>query len=731
MTPEQKVSVARYDFDQQTMQELQTHSHIANLWPIVYILSHGKKKVAYVGETTDALNRLSTHFKYWEKRQLTTAHLIASNYFNKSATLDIEANLIKYLAGDGVYQLLNANMGLANHNYYQKDKVYWSLFESIWNQLRQAGITRHSLDHINNSDLFKYSPYKSLSGDQIRGLQNMLRALLDPNAKSVLIEGGAGTGKTILAIFLFKLLKSSLDDFHFGEFGDDQREVQQLILEVKATWPDPQMALVIPMASFRKTIKQVFKNIKGLTASMVIGPAEVIKKSYDIVLVDEAHRLRKRTNLGTYFGRFDEICRELGLPPETTTELDWIGRQARRALFFYDRQQSIKPSDVNPADFEALRHRPDTIVQQLQSQFRVKGGNAYVHWVERLLDGDLHDAEPLSHVKGYDVRFFEQLPFLAKAIQEKNESDSLARLIAGYAWAWNSRSDPEVYDIEEDGIQLRWNSETSNWINSENAPREVGCIHTTQGYDLNYAGIIFGHEIDYDPEQKKLVVIPENYHDKTGKMSISDPEELRKYILNIYQTILLRGIKGTYVYACNENMRQYLRNCIEGPATESKPAFTILPATEVKPFRNSVPVYDLRAAAGTFGELQHPDEVSWVAAPHLFTPRDDRFACTVIGESMNRVIPNGALCLFRRYSGGSRNGLIVLVEYTKFEDADLGSCYTVKEYRSRKVVSEEGWQHEAITLKPLSDDPAYEDIELAGDDLDAFRVIGVFEKVLG
>ncbi len=733
MTPDadKTVVISHHEFQQTTIHELQNNPYATNLWPIVYILSDGKKKVAYVGETTDALSRLSTHLNHEEKRRLTSAHLIMSDYFNKSATMDIEANLIKYLAGDGVYQLLNANMGLANHNYYQKSKVYWSLFESIWDQLRQEGITRHSLDHINNSDLFKYSPYKSLSGDQLKGLRNMLQALIDPNIRSVLIEGGAGNGKTILAIFLFKLLKSNLDDFYFGEFGDDQSDIQQLLQEIKTIWPDPQTALVIPMASFRNTIKQIFKNIKGLTASMVIGPAEVIKKDYDIILVDEAHRLRKRTNLGTYFGRFDEICRELGMEPETSTELDWIRRQAKRTLLFYDHQQSIKPSDVHPADFEALRHQPDTIVQKLQSQFRVKGGNAFVYWVERLLDGHLHDNSALQQVKDYDVQFFDHLPDLVDAIADKEKEEKLARLIAGYSWKWASKAQPEVYDIEQDGIRLRWNSEISNWINSEKATQEVGCIHTTQGYDLNYAGIIFGHEIDYDPEEQKLVIIPEHYHDKAGKISISDPEVLRNYILNIYQTILLRGIKGTYIYACNTNLRDYLRSCIEGEPLEESSPYTIVTSAEVIPFRNSIPVFDLQAAAGTFGELQHPDEVSWIAAPELFTPREDLFACTVIGESMNKVIPNGTLCLFKRYTGDSRNGLIVLVEYTKFEDADLGSCYTVKEYRSRKAVSEEGWQHEAITLKPLSDDPAYEDIVLQHDDLNAFRVIGVFEKVLG
>src|SRR5690606_6735419 len=121
-------------------------------------------------------------------------HIVTSEKFNKSATLDIESNLIKYMSGDGQYQLLNGNLGLANHNYFQKNEVYWGLFTSIWDALRTEGVAKHSLEHITNSDLFKYSPYKSLSRDQRVGLLGIINSLLDDKHPKVIIEGGAGTG---------------------------------------------------------------------------------------------------------------------------------------------------------------------------------------------------------------------------------------------------------------------------------------------------------------------------------------------------------------------------------------------------------------------------------------------------------------------------------------------------------------------------------------------------------
>jgi hypothetical protein len=102
----------------------------------------------------------------------------------------------------------------------------------------------------------------------------------------------------------------------------------------------------------------------------------------------------------------------------------------------------------------------------------------------------------------------------------------------------------------------------------------------------------------------------------------------------------------------------------------------------------------------------------------------------VVGESMNKIIPNGSICLFRKYSGGSRNGQIVLVENTNFEDQDFGSHYTVKEYESKKYQDEDGWRHQSIILKPRSYDESYSDIELKDDELNNFKVIGIFQKVL-
>ena len=725
-----QLKINHYDFENSLFEDFSTNHFAKDLWPIVYILSDGDTKTAYVGETTDAYSRMGTHLKHKTKNKLTSVHLITSEKFNKSATLDIESNLIKYMSGDNKFTLLNGNLGLANHNYYQKKEVYWDIFNTIWNQLRAEGISKHSIEHIDNSDLFKYSPYKSLTKEQSQGLLQILQSLATGKYDNTIVEGGAGTGKTILAIFLFKMLSSQLEDFSFKEFGAEENVYLDLVNQIKKVLPNPKMALVVPMSSFRTTLKKVFKNIKGLSASMVIGPAQVSKEKYDLLVVDESHRLRRRVNLGAYFGAFDKACLALNLDKHNASELDWVTMQSKHTVLFYDEGQSIKPSDAKKEQFDLIKRDKDTSILKLKSQFRVKGGNAYVEYIDSLLHDKLKVDSSKFNSKEYEFTLFDSLETMIEQIKLRDKESGLSRLIAGYSWEWKSNKDKNAFDIKIDDVQLKWNGTSNDWINSDGAINEVGCIHTTQGYDLNYSGIIFGNEISFNPETKEIIVNEENYFDKNGKQSIKDPKELKAFILNIYKTIMLRGIKGTYLYVCDPLLKAHFESFVPKYKTDQVEIKTLFKTENIKPFENSIPLYSLKVAAGEFGDLQQVEDVEWLNIPEKIKPSKDLFACQVIGESMNKVIPNGALCLFRKYSGGSRNGQIVLVENTNMHDSDFGSCYTVKEYDSKKYEDEDGWKHQSIILKPLSTDSSYENIVLEDEDMATFKVIGTFECVI-
>lgn len=725
-----KFNICRYPLDQELDETLiSNHRKFLN-WPLVYFLEEkGEKgrrlREAYVGETTDVLNRLKTHSKTEKKQSLNFVNLILSELFNKSATLDLESNLIRYISADGKYSLQNGNLGISDHQYYQQREIYWDLFKDIWDELRSLGIARHSLAHIDNSDLFKYSPYKSLSKEQIVSLKTILSCLMDDKAKVSLIEGGAGTGKSILAIFLFKLLKTNLKDFNYADFDEEDEELFQLLREVKAKFGELNMALVIPMASFRQTISNVFKNIKGLSAKMVIGPSEIVKQKYDLLIVDEGHRLRRRVNLGSYFGTFDKNCEALGLDKMQASELDWVLLQSKKSIVFYDRFQSIKPSDTPSESFKTLIDSETTRTEKLVTQLRVKGGNQYVKLIHQLFEAGNSLAPAPKNMGMYDIKLFENLDEMVLHIHAKEKQYGLSRMVAGFAWEWISKKDKSLFDIQIGTTNLRWNSTDKDWVNSPDAIHEVGCIHTTQGYDLNYTGVIIGPELDYDFETKQFVVNKQNYKDKNGKHSIKDDAILLDYILNIYKTILLRGIEGTYIYICNPNLRRYFGQFFSFYKKEKKiPVFDIVDS----PSETTVPFYNLSIAAGSFSDQQIVDDVKFIDLPNLMHP-ENYFACKVVGESMNRIIPNDSICLFRKYNGENCNGLITLVESSEIYDSDFGSNYTIKEYSSKRTRVEDGWEQEEIILKPSSSEK-YDPIVLRNEETLNFKVIGIFERVL-
>lgn len=724
MKPNYTISGFELNQDLESNIRLQHQDYLS--WPLVYFMRNEGSGEAYVGETTDVLTRLKTHSKTTRKQSLNSVNIIVSELFNKSATLDLESNLIRYVAADGKFSLQNGNLGISNHKYYNQKELYWNLFKEIWDELRGVGIARHSLEYLDNSDLFKYSPYKSLSKEQVASLKLVLTCLLDDEAKLSLIKGGAGTGKSILAIFLFKLLKTDLNDFNYADFDEEDIELFELLKAVRYRYGDLKMALVVPMASFRKTVSNVFKNIKGLSSKMVIGPSELASNKYDLVIVDEGHRLRRRVNLGSYFGTFDKNCEKLGLDKFTSSELDWVQLQAEKSIVFYDHNQSIKPSDVLKESFHNVELLSSTRVESLKTQFRVKGGNEYVDFVNSLFTSEGIGAElkalPYSE---YEFFLFEDLQTMVDQIQFKEKTDGLARLVAGFAWDWISNKNPEAFDISIGNTNLKWNSVAVDWVNSPNAINEVGCIHTTQGYDLNFTGIIIGPELDYDFTTRKLVVFKERYKDKNGRNGIANIHDLLAYILNIYKTIFLRGIKGTYIYVCNENLKKYLMKYIPTKKDDFDHSLEFFEEAG----NNRIPIYELSNVDINKSNLSLNQSSKFIQVPNL-EKIDDYFACQVSGDSMNRIFPDGSICLFRKYDGQPVNGLIVIVEGSEFVNLGSSVKCIVREYVPKKRISEDGWHHEEIHLIPQSSDASFKPIILADDEIRDLKIIGVFVKVL-
>jgi DUF2075 family protein len=193
------------------------------------------------------------------------------------------------------------------------------------------------------------------------------------------------------------------------------------------------------------------------------------------------------------------------------------------------------------------------------TQMRVKGGNDYIEYIRSILDNSIKEKKTFDK---YDFKIVSSFEKFEELLIKKENKSRLSRMIAGYAWPWISKNDKSLKDIKIEGRERMWNNKTENWVNCDTAIEEVGCIHSIQGYDLNYAFVILGNDIKYDSKRKEIIIDENNYYDKKGKATASY-DELLEYIKNVYYVLMTRGIEGTYLYVCNPEMKNYLSKYIE------------------------------------------------------------------------------------------------------------------------------------------------------------------------
>lgn len=559
--------IVGYDFDDIGIEKIRSLSYGMN-WPIVYILN-GDKEV-YVGETTNAYRRMKQHKRNPLRKRLDKANIIYDSEFNKSAILDIESLLINYMLADQKYKLQNISSGINSQSDYYLRENYLNKFDDIWEVLFKRGLVNHERIYLENLDIFKFSPYKRLTEDQHIVAIEIIKTLIENKSKNdqstFFVSGVPGTGKSVLAVYLMKLLIESQQAINELSFDDDNINFITLLNLISQYHGKLKVGLVIPMESLRKTLKNVFKQVHGLKANMVIAPSEVIKKHYDILIVDEAHRLRRRVNLMPGLAHtFDNVNDYLKI--ENGDELDWIMRSSDYQIFFYDSNQSVKPSDVRKEKFREIINQVGTIQFTLTSQMRVKGGDYYISSIYKLLEQKLNKQ---IEVENYELKIFDDVEDMYQLIRLKNKEDGLCRMVSGYAWPWKTKEvnyedikKQNLYDIVINDYHYIWNHTNKDWVNSLNAINEIGCIHTVQGYDLNYVGVIIGNEIKYDSISQNIYIDEKNYFDRNGKKSLQTQKELFDYIINIYKVLLTRGIKGTYIYICNHELRKYFKQYIK------------------------------------------------------------------------------------------------------------------------------------------------------------------------
>ncbi|WKD48910.1 DNA/RNA helicase domain-containing protein [Microbulbifer spongiae] len=532
----------------------------------------------------------------------------------------------------------------------------------------------------------------------------------------LIVEGGPGTGKSVVAINLLVELT--------------KREMNTQYVSKNAA-PRAVFAAKLTGTMTKTKINNMFKG----SGSYI----DTESNFFDALIVDEAHRLNKKS--GMYENKGENQVKE-------------IINASRLTIFFLDKNQRVSMNDIGSLEeVEAWASKLGAAIcrMDLKSQFRCNGSDGYLAWLDSALQvRDTANTE-IDNVD-YDFKVFDSPVSLRKEIFQKNAISNRARLVAGYCWRWVSRKDKNVMDIQmpEYEFEAKWNllADGNLWVISPESVKEIGCIHTCQGLEVDYIGVIIGPDLIVRNGKIIADASKRDARDKTirgyKKLLKERPKEASRIadniIKNTYRTLMSRGQKGCYLFCTDQETNEYFSRLIdqarqvrEITLEEKYPGLNlrILQAQEAKPYINSVPIYNLKIAAGDFSEYQTTGDFDWVELPEHIRISDGYFVAQVLGESMNRRIPNGSWCLFRENPAGSREGKIVLVQHRDIQDVEQGGHYTVKEYHSDKTDTEdEVWYHSRIILRPKTNALGYKDISLTEDQVRDLRVVGEYVSIL-
>ena len=392
----------------------------------------------------------------------------------------------------------------------------------------------------------------SLLEDQIVArniILDKIRPLLKKNGdfqKSVIIvKGGPGTGKTVIALLIL------------AELSRHQLGVQY------ATKSKPLLEGV--RHQIRPNARILFQNVTSYV------PASADENSVDVLLVDEAHRIQKSAN-----NQYTKAENRTTLP-----QVDTIIRASKVTVFFIDDRQAIRGAEIGSAELirEAAK-RWDAKVEEceLTSQFRCNGSDNYMDWLEQVLYN-----KPITssfQPEDFDLKIFTDPQSMYEAlVEQNNKSGQTARLMAGFCWPWSTSvvDGDLVKDVQIGDFAMPW--ETSDrvpytkltkkypkwfeWAYKPLGIEQVGCIYTAQGFEFDYAGVIIGGDLKYDPVSKQIItdksackdpVLRQNRQEAT--MTFDD------YVRNIYRVLMSRGMKGCYIYAVDDNLSNYLNGLI-------------------------------------------------------------------------------------------------------------------------------------------------------------------------
>ncbi len=368
--------------------------------------------------------------------------------------------------------------------------------------------------------------------------ERALEIVKEQNKKKVyIIHGGPGTGKTVLAINMLVAILNMDQNVMYVTKNSAPREVYRKKLTE---------------GKYRKAyIDNLFKGSGSFT--------EAISDDFDCLIVDEAHRLNEKSGMFQNLGE---------------NQVKEIINAAKTSIFFVDDFQMVTTKDIGSTNeikkwcrfFDAQVYE-DTLI----SQFRCNGSDSYLSWIDNVLEINPEATDEFDC--DYDIRICDTPDEVRQLILEKNKINNKSRMVAGYCWNWikEGKNDSHIHDIQIDDFEMSWNlGSSSTWAIDPESVNEIGCIHTCQGLEFDYVGVIIGEDMRYDDgivtDFTKRARTDQSLKGIKGLYKKNREEALNvadRIIKNTYRTLLTRGQKGCYIYCVDENLKSYLKERLD------------------------------------------------------------------------------------------------------------------------------------------------------------------------
>ena len=357
----------------------------------------------------------------------------------------------------------------------------------------------------------------------------------DGKKRTVICKGGPGTGKSVIAVCLLAELTQR---DQFVQYVSKNEAPRKVYLE-----------------KLKGTVKKssVDNMFKGSASYTTVG-----KNMIHTLLVDEAHRLEERSQYTPKTGNENQIKELI--------------HAAKCSVFFIDESQRVTVNDIGSVDEikKWAEHEGSEVIEmELLSQFRCNGSNGYLAWLDNLLQIRETANYNLEGID-YDIEVLDSPFDVQKIVIEKNNHTNRARILAGYCWKWekSKQNDPSYHDIQIDDFSISWNMRDGQpYALRDSSIDEAGCIHSTQGLEFDYVGVIIGDDMRYEngrivTDFTKRASTDQSIRGLKG-MAKTDPDEAHRkadeIIKNTYRTLMTRGIKGCYVYCTDSKLRDYIK----------------------------------------------------------------------------------------------------------------------------------------------------------------------------